>query len=86
MCKACNHGFVRKQRFLAHVRKCVGGHMPSMNFDRIPRLEKFESKEYRDTLLAPVFASFHTEASQTLDISRWKKNSKTDSGKEAEMI
>ena len=61
-----------------------------MSFSTIPHVEHFEEREFPNTLLCPIVASFDTEACGNLDISRRVTNDghifKSDERKCAEMI
>ena len=89
-CNACLTGFVKKERFKNHIVNCVGGHVSSMIFERIPHIEHFEPREFPTTLLCPIVASFDTEACGNKDIERRISKDgtvyKSDSRKEAEMV
>lgn len=89
-CNACLAAFLKKARFKDHILKCVGGHVSSMEFDTIPHIEHFESKEFPHTLLCPLVASFDTEACGNKDLTRRKNKDgsifKSDQRKEAEMV
>ena len=89
-CCACTTAFVRKEAFQKHVKKCVGGHVSKMSFSTFPHVEHFEEREFPNTLLCPIVASFDTEACGNLDISRRVTNDgrifTSDERKCAEMI
>ena len=61
-----------------------------MNFSTIPHVEHFEEKEFSNTLLCPIVASFDTESCSNTDITRRvNKNGvvqKSDERKKAEMV
>ena len=90
LCKGCVSAFVKKAGYVQHVKKCVGGYQPTIEFTAIPHLEKFDEREFRETLLSPIVASFDTEASQTFDIYRRQKKDgtylKSHASREAEML
>ena len=69
-CDACLSSLVRKCVFKDHIKKCVGDHVSNMNFSTIPHVEHFEEREYPNTLLCPIVASFDTEACHNADITR----------------
>ena len=90
MCNACLTAFIKKHSYVSHIQKCVGGHVANMDFSTIPHVEHFESKEFKDTILTPIVASFDTESCQNKDITRRKTKAnviyKSDEGKLGEMI
>ena len=89
-CNACLTAFLKKSRFKNHILGCVGGHVSSMNFNKIPHIEHFETKEFPNTLLCPLVASFDTEACGNKDLIRRKNKDgtifKSDQRREAEMV
>ena len=89
-CNACMTAFVRKAAFKEHIKKCVGGHVSNMNFSTIPHVEHFEEREYPNTLLCPIVASFDTESCGNIDITRLVNKDgviyKSDERKKAEMV
>ena len=90
VCKACATAFARLAAFQKHIKKCVGGKMANMEFSVIPHVEHFEEREFPNTLLCPIVASFDTESCANVDITRRvTKNGllyKSDERKCAEMI
>ena len=89
ICNACLTAYVRKQKYIAHIKTCVGGDQSRLEFSNIPHVEHFEDSEFKETLKVPIVASFDTESCSCTEIRRRLKNGgevyKSDERKEAEM-